>query len=153
MIARRERLIGSSYGVMEGEERVASIQGRFFSSALDVTGAVGNLAIEKAGWLSGEYRLVREGSVIARAFKTGIFSRAVEIQFDGRSVTMNGAGFLSSERTLYEGGEYRGRIATVGFFGGGIEVEVQESVPREIQVFALGLVILWKREDASASST
>ena len=152
MIAKRTGILSLTFVVTDGDAEVGRIEEAMMSSTLTVESPQGTMTIERTGMLSTEVCLMQDGATLASATPTGMLSRAKEIIFNERRLTMSPTGVLSSEMELQEEGVYRGRVTPTGILSAEYEVEADESVPQEIQVFVLGLMILQRRGAAAAGA-
>ena len=108
--------------------------------------------VRREGW-RGPFLLAGEGSVFARARKTGFFRKEFEIEFEGGHYTLAARSCWGRSLVLRQGGEELGAIRPQAWYKRSADIELAERLSPLLQAFVVWLgLLLWKRDaDAAAS--
>ncbi|MCK4998048.1 MAG: hypothetical protein KAS23_00885 [Anaerohalosphaera sp.] len=107
--------------------------------------------LRKAGFLSTEFSIEENGSVIASASKTAMI-RLFEVDYNNTQYTLRAASPLTRKFVIECGNEKIGQIAPNVFFARSCSIEIPDDIPIPVQMFMFWLVILmWRRSSNSAS--
>lgn len=141
-----------NFRVTAGGEDIAVIGRHWFRerAAFSVGGT--SFAVRKTTAFRSNFVLERNGWVVAEARKPSAFRRRFELTIGGKQLVLRSASPFRREFRLFDGAREVGRIRPLSFLGRTATAELPETMPMEIQLFVIFLVLmLWKREaDAGA---
>lgn len=110
--------------------------------------------IRRTSMVRGTFVLEHSGQVLAEASKPSSFRRLFELSVGSASYTLKAVSSLRREFGLFSGSASIARIRPVSAFGRKAIAEFRAGIPREVQLFAVFLVlILWKRVADAAAAT
>lgn len=154
LTATPKRWFSWDFTVQEGSNPVAKLDLSLWREKGTITVQGKDYRVYREGWMSGYYYLENAGAVLARAEKPSAFRRTLVIEHAGRAYTLQARSPFGRTFVLLQGGGEVGRIRPLGLFTRRAEVDLPESLPLAVRVFALWLVvILWKRESDSAAAS
>ncbi len=120
------------------------------AAGFEVDGVHYQLARE--GRFSGEFLLIADGAVLARASKPSALRSTFELQLGGRYFRLQKLSAWRSAFGLFEHGELIGAVQREGWMTRRTRVDLPREWPAAAQIFVfwLGLVI-WNREASAAA--
>lgn len=108
------------------------------------------------GW--GDFVLSSDRGILCRAAKPRLFSRSFEVrmgdqvQLEGQKLTLRPEGWGSRSYAVRQGDHRFGSIQARSIWSRKVEIDLPDSLPMEIRVFLLWLVLItWRRQAAAGA--
>ncbi len=111
------------------------------------------LDASRRGVFVGPIVLTGPSGEVARATRIGLFTRRIALEFGGRSLVLRSASVWSREMHLMEGEVTIGTAVPEGLFSRRAQVELPDSLPVDVRLFVVWLVLYtWKAQQNASPS-
>lgn len=113
----------------------------------------GTYELYREGTFAGDFLLVRDGKVVARATKPSAFQSRFEVEVPGKRVELRKVSIWNRRFGVFEGERQIGGIYPVGLFTRRANIDLPGDWPLATSVFVFWLAfIMWRRQSQSAAS-
>jgi len=110
--------------------------------------------LSREGPWTGDFLLMADDRVLARATKDSVFLRSFTIRLDGRELRFRAAAWLFRRFELIEGDSVVGEIVPDHFLTRACTVDLPEDLAVPVRVFLFWLAaILWRRQSNAAAGS
>jgi hypothetical protein len=119
-----------------------------------LTAAGRTFTIVRAGFMSGDFRLESDDTIVATASKPSAFRREFAVTFSGRTLRLRPRSALGRALVLREGEREVGDVSPPAMWSRRAIATLPDTLPAPVRMFVLWLAVLtWKRDhDAAAAS-
>ena len=119
----------------------------------NLTMAGRTFTIVREGFISGDFRLESDGTVVATATKPSAFRREFAVTFSGRTLRLRPRSVWGRALVLHEGEREVGGIRPRTMWSRRATGTLPDTVPVPVRLFVLWLAMLiWKRDDDDAGA-
>ena len=108
--------------------------------------------LRREGPWVGNFLLMANGQVLARATKDSVFARRFTVHIDGRELTLRAAAWLVRRFELIEEQSMVGEVTPDHFLTRSCTAQFPQDLSVPVQVFLFWLVVLMWRRAANASA-
>ena len=109
--------------------------------------------IARQGFVSGDFRLESDGTIVATANRPSVFRRGFAVTFSGRTLRLRPRSAWGRALVLHEGEREVGDIRRRSMWSRGATAMLPDTLPMPVRLFVLWLaVLIWKRDDDAAAS-
>jgi len=154
LIATPKRWLSWDYEVRDAiAQHVGDVWLSVWRTAGGVRAGEVEYRVARRGSLSGPIMLIDAGEPLIRARRLGLFSSAVSIEFAGREFTLRAPSWCFREMRLFEDDREIGTAVPEGVFSRRAQFDLPESLPIELRLFIVWLVLYtWRRRRESSAS-
>lgn len=142
-----------NFTIFENDRQVAWFDLAWFREAAKLVVENDEYQVYRENWMSGSYRLEKDGQYLATAQKPNPFHRTFHIQVDRDEYVLEAAHIFSRAFVLKNPSGIIGSIQPKHCFTRQADINLPDYFPLSIQTFFLFLtVILWRRQHNAAAS-
>ena len=119
----------------------------------DLTVAGRTFTIVREGFVSGDFRLESDGTIVATATKPSVFRREFAVTFSGRTLRLRPRSAWGRALVLHEGEREVGDVRPRAMWSRRATATLPDTLPVPVRLFVLWLaVLIWKRDDDAAAA-
>jgi hypothetical protein len=112
----------------------------------------GTYELCREGKFSGDFLLVRNGHVVARATKPSVFQNRFDVELPNRSLVLRRQSVWNRRFAVFEGENQVGSVYPAGLFTRRAKIDLPADWPLSQRIFLFWLVFLiWRRQSQAAS--
>lgn len=142
----------SSYHVLDGGVRVATIELSWHREAGSIEVEGRRYLVGRTGWWSGTFYLEDDGEHVLTAEKPSVFRRSFDVALGPARCRLEAPSVVSRRMELWEDGRCTGEIRPTSIFSRKAIIDLPEEMPLVARMFLTWLVlILWRRQRQSSS--